>query len=141
MIPSRVVMRVRAGGEGIAIMDISGEMDSFAEDELVVAYEEAVAMGGRTIILNFEQVSQIKSSGVALLITLVARANRDGYRLLACGLNAYYARVFELTRLGASIVIYADEASALSALLAGDPWTADVPDRGEHHPTLGLQGG
>jgi anti-sigma B factor antagonist len=141
MIPSRVVMRVRASGEGIATIDISGEIDSFAEDELVLAYEEATAMGGRAIILNFEQVSQIKSSGVALLITLVARANRDGYQVLACGLTAYYERVFALTRLGASIVVYKDEASALSAFLAGDPLTPDVPDRGEHRPTLGLQGG
>ena len=141
MIPSRVVIRVRASGEGIVTLDISGEMDSFAEDELVVAYEEAVAMGGHTIILNFEDVSQIKSSGIALLITLVTRASRDGYRVLACGLNAYYERVFALTRLGASILIYEDEASALSAFLAGDPFAHEVSDPGEHRPTLDLPGG
>ena len=51
-------------------------------------------------------------------MTLLVRANRQGQRLLACGLDDHYRQILELTRLDEAITIYADEAEALAAVTA-----------------------
>jgi len=58
----------------------------------------------------------MNSSGIGLLVTLLIRANRQGQRLLAYGLNQHYRHIFELTRLNEAIHIYDAEAEALAAL-------------------------
>ncbi len=113
MVPSNVTMKARPAGEGTAVIDISGEVSSFAEAELMRAYGEAATDGTKTVILNFTDVDYINSSGIGLLVTLLIRADRNGQRLLAYGLGEHYRRIFELTRLNEAIGVLDDEAAAL----------------------------
>jgi anti-sigma B factor antagonist len=115
MIASKVTMKARAASRETAVIDISGEVNAFAEDELMAAYTEASTGGARTIVLNFTDVGYINSSGIGLLVTLLIRTNRNGHRLFAYGLGQHYKRIFELTRLNEAIRVFEDEETALDA--------------------------
>jgi len=101
--------------DGIAsIIDIEGEVNAFAENNLMSAYNLAATGNPPKIILNFTNLQYMNSSGIGLLITLLIRANRQNQRLLAYGLNEHYRQIFELTRLNEAISIYDTEEAALA---------------------------
>jgi anti-sigma B factor antagonist len=108
-------MITRQATPGAAVIDIEGEVSSFAEDELMTAYTEATSEDARTVILNFTKTDYINSSGIGLLVTLLIRANRQERRLFAYGLTEHYRRIFELTRLNEAIRVFDDELDALAA--------------------------
>jgi anti-sigma B factor antagonist len=98
----------------VAIIDLQGEIDSFAEDVLNGAYAEAESQGANVILLNFSKVDYINSTGIALIVGLLARARKSKRRLLACGLSEHYVEIFQITRLVDFMNVFKDEASALS---------------------------
>src|SRR5579859_7203752 len=112
---ANVVMNVRKISNTVSIIDIEGEVSAFAEDTLMEAYAEASTPTTRTIILNFDGLEYMNSSGIGLLVTLLIRANRQKQRLLAFGLSEHYKHIFELTRLNEAIGIYDSEAEVLAA--------------------------
>jgi anti-sigma B factor antagonist len=112
----KVTVNVRQAGPRAAILDIEGEVSAFAESALMDAYNRASPDGVEAILLNFEKLDYMNSSGIGLLVTLLIRANRNGHRLLACGLSEHYQHIFELTRLNEAIRVYGGEAEALAAV-------------------------
>jgi anti-sigma B factor antagonist len=115
MLPNRVTVDIRQASPEAYIIDIGGEVSAFAENELMDAYNRATAEGAQTLVLNFDKLDYMNSSGIGLLVTLLIRANRNGHRLLACGLSEHYRHIFELTRLNEAIRVYDDEGTALAA--------------------------
>jgi len=113
---ANVTMTVRSAGSNISIIDIQGEMTGFAENALTDAYTQASANGVKAILLNFNQLDYMNSSGIGLLVTMLIRAQRHGQSLLACGLNEHYTQIFELTRLNDAIAIHPSEEAALDAI-------------------------
>lgn len=109
--PFGASVRQRAG---VAIIDLSGEINAFADQELDSAYTEAEAVGSNTILLNFGQVNYINSTGIALIVGLLARARKAQRHLAVCGLSEHYREIFQITRLVDFMQIYADEASLLA---------------------------
>jgi anti-sigma B factor antagonist len=109
---------VRYAKDGVAVVDICGEVTGFAEAALTEAFNQASAGSGRAaIVLNFSELEYMNSSGIGLLVTLLIRAQRQRLRLLACGLNEHYRQIFELTRLNEAISIFSSEDEALAAVI------------------------
>jgi len=106
------VRRLTAGASEIAI---GGDVTSACEGQLIDAYHRASADGARVIVLDFGRLGYMNSGGIGLLVTLVVRAQRQGQRLMAVGLNEHYRQILALTRLDESIGLYASEAEALAA--------------------------
>jgi anti-sigma B factor antagonist len=79
------------------------------------AYTQASTQNVRAIVLNFDKLEYMNSSGIGLLVTLLIRVNRQKQRLLAYGLSEHYRHIFQLTRLNEAIGLYASEAEALAA--------------------------
>ena len=106
-----VEVRREPGG---AVLDLKGEINGFAEEALDAAYAEAEAEDPETILLNFEGVDYIDSTGIFLITRLlVAKARASKRRLLAYGLSEHYVRIFNITRLSDFVDVYPDEESAL----------------------------
>ena len=99
---------------GVAIIDLQGEINAFAEEALNTAYAEAASHNPRGVLLNFENVDYINSTGIALIVGLLAQARKVGNRLLCCELSDHYLEVFEITRLADFMSIFPDEESALA---------------------------
>ncbi len=112
----KVTMEVRHLNRWISLIEIEGELTGTAEKRLMEAYTQAVTPETHTIILNFEQLVYMNSSGIGLLVTLLIRATRQGQRLATVGLSSHYRHIFELTGLNEAIAIYPTEADALAAL-------------------------
>ena len=113
---AKVTMEVRAGSDSASIIDVKGEITSFAENILMDAYTQATSGGAKVIILNFEGLEYMNSGGIGLLVTMLIRANRQEQSLLAYGLTDHYQQIFELTRLNEAIKIYGNEAEALATV-------------------------
>jgi anti-sigma B factor antagonist len=109
-------IQVRRVKDGVAVMDIRGEVTGSAESILTDGYNQVCSVPTRVVVLNFSGLDYMNSSGIGLLITLLIRAQRQKLRLLACGLNEHYRQIFELTRLNEAIGIYAGETEALAAI-------------------------
>jgi len=110
--------RVRDEG-GVAVVDLRGRIDGSARPVLDRAYADARASGGHEVVLDLARVDFINSTGVSILVKLVARARDDGVRLHACGLTDYYREVFQITGLDPRIAVHPDLASAIAAARAG----------------------
>lgn len=97
----------------VSVIDLQGEITLEAEAALETAYAEAEARNLDVILLNFRDVQYINSTGIALIVSLLARARKQHRRLLACGLSDHYVEIFQVTRLIDFLHIFPDEASAL----------------------------
>ncbi len=97
------------------VLDLRGEINGFGQQTLESAYAEAEQKGDpEAIILNFEEVDYINSTGIALIVGLLAKARASKRRLLAYGLSEHYVEIFNITRLSDFVGVYPDEESALS---------------------------
>ncbi len=106
---------VRKEGDA-AIIDLHGDISAFAETVLNQAYNEAAEYDSRVILLNFTGVDYINSTGIALIVNLLAQARNRGVTLLASGVSDHYVEIFRLTRLTDFMSIYPDEATARASV-------------------------
>jgi anti-anti-sigma factor len=98
-----------------AIIELRGEVNASAEASLSAAYAQAEQDNPELILLNFAQVDYMNSTGIALVVGLLARARKAKRRIVACGLSAHYQEIFEITRLADYMPVFGDEMSALTA--------------------------
>jgi anti-sigma B factor antagonist len=112
---AQVKMNVRRAGDSASIIDVQGELTAFAEAVLMDAYNQASDGQVRAIILNFEDLEYMNSSGIGLLVTLLIRINREKQRLLTYGLSEHYRSIFQITRLDDAIAIHDSEEEAVRA--------------------------
>jgi anti-anti-sigma factor len=114
--PSRTLeARVRHHRPRIAVIELHGEINGFAEATLNDAYAKATDQQVETILLNFADVDYINSNGIALIVGLLAKARASHTRLLASGLSEHYIEIFTITRLADFMTIFPDEASAIQS--------------------------
>jgi anti-anti-sigma factor len=99
---------------GATVLDLRGEINGFAEGALSAAYAEAEAGDPEVIMLNFTGVDYINSTGIALIVGLLAKARASGWPLLAYGLSDHYLEIFNITRLSDFMNVFPDEESAMT---------------------------
>jgi anti-anti-sigma factor len=105
---------VRRRGDS-AVIDLRGEIDSKAEEALESAYADATGTGATSVILNFAEAEYMNSTGIALIVGLLAQARAQGVKIAACGLSDHYREIFEITRLADFMTITDTEDGAVSA--------------------------
>jgi anti-anti-sigma factor len=98
-----------------AIIELRGEINAGAEAALKAGYAQAEQGEPELILLNFERVEYMNSTGIALVVGLLAQARKSRRRLVACGLSPHYREIFEITRLADYMPVFSDETSALAA--------------------------
>ncbi len=94
----------RFGAEVIEIPDevrirLRGDLNGRADETLSQAYERVTELGPRRVSLDFSRVGYINSTGIALVVRLLADARRDGRAVRALGLTDHYREIFQITRL------------------------------------------
>ena len=101
--------------EGTAsIIDLDGDISRSSDKALHAAYEETLDNQASQIILNFSNVGFINSTGIAVIVSVLARARAAKQELIVYGLSDHYKRIFEITRLVDFMSVMPDEASALN---------------------------
>ena len=100
--------------DGVAVIDLTGDLNSSAEEALNEAYAQATGSGAGLVVLNFERAAYINSTGIALIVGLLAHARANGVQVKAFGLSEHYREIFEITRLSDFMTITDDEDRAVS---------------------------
>lgn len=113
----KVSMRTR---ESASIIDLEGDVTTFAEEKINAAYKQVSANGATQILLNFRQSDYINSAGIAILIGIVTEVNRKGQRLAVSGLSPHFQKIFRMVGLAQYAEIYQSEDEAIDGL-AGTP--------------------
>ena len=104
--------------DSTGVIDLHGEINLGADQALAAAYEAAVRDDPRTVVLNFARVDYINSTGIALIVGLLARARKERRAVSAYGLSDHYREIFAITCLSDFMGIYPDEDSAVTATAA-----------------------
>ncbi len=108
--------RTRVEGS-TAVVELAGDINRTAEPALTDAYAQASAAGCMNIILNFTATEFINSTGIAVIVGLLAKARQEGRTVSACGLTDHYQHIFEITRLADFMPMFPDESAARSNAL------------------------
>jgi anti-anti-sigma factor len=112
----RAVVRKR---DGVAVIDLAGDLDASAEAALNDAYARATANRPGAVALNFEHADYINSTGIALIVALLAQARTHGIEVTAFGLSDHYREIFEITRLADFMTITGSEQRAVRGATGG----------------------
>ena len=99
-----------------AVIELRGEVDGSAAEILGTAYDRAVTTDtapgtGPTascVLLDFSHVDYINSTGIALIVSVLAKARSQGRQVVASGLSDHYRQIFAITRLSDFIQLYDD---------------------------------
>ncbi len=89
------------------LIRLSGTVNRAAKEALETAYEEAKGSPGE-IVLDFSEVDYINSTGIAVIVGVLAMARAEDRDIGARGLSDHYKEVFEITRLADFMNIYDD---------------------------------
>ena len=96
------------------MIDLPPQIDGSADATLQDAYARAAGSNPAEVLLNFAGVDYINSTGIALIVGILARARKDGRTVSAFGVSDHYREIFEVTRLSDFIAMFPDEQSALA---------------------------
>ena len=97
--------RVRPEG-GVPVVELSGQISAGAEAGLQRVYAEV--RGEPKVVLDFSAVDYINSTGIALIVGILAQARTSGQELQATGLQEHYREIFRITRLSDFMTILDD---------------------------------
>jgi anti-sigma B factor antagonist len=106
------------GGPEVTTIALHGQVDRDADTALVDAYSRAGELGSGAIVVDFADVDYINSTGIALIVRLLAEARRDHREIRARGLSEHYREIFRITRL-ADFMTMLDEAPAAAGRTGG----------------------
>lgn len=94
----------RIDGETVVI-NLHGEINGLADAALDAAYTQAEQAEPQNVLLNFADVDYINSTGIALIVGVLARARAAHRPIVAKGLSDHYREIFNITRLSDFIEI------------------------------------
>lgn len=100
---------VKPRGNGSEVT-LSGTVDKAAKEPIEEAYRQAAEHPGE-IVLDFTEVDYINSTGIAVIVGVLAMARADGKKVGGVGLTEHYREVFRITRLSDFMHIYEDVAA------------------------------
>jgi anti-anti-sigma factor len=105
MATAELEARVREEDGSFAI-ELIGDVDGRAEEALEAAYAQVAS--AESVLLDFARVEYINSTGIALIVGVLAQARKNGQSLSAAGLSDHYREIFEITRLADFMTIVED---------------------------------
>lgn len=101
---------VVAPADNGSVVRLTGTVNRAAKEGLEEAYDEASQVDGE-ILLDFADVEYINSTGIAVIVGVLAKARSAGREIGAVGLTEHYREVFEITRLSDFMHIHQDAAT------------------------------
>jgi anti-sigma B factor antagonist len=112
---TRIRVEVEASGPDApseSTLRLHGDIDVFADEALAEAYAAVARGGAARLVLDFRGVGYINSTGIALIVRLLAEARRDHREVVAVGLTDHYREIFRITRLSDYLTIADTPAAA-----------------------------
>ena len=96
------------------IIMLNGKLDTNTTPTAESEINALLDGGASKLLINFEQLSYISSSGLRLLLATAKRLKGSGGDLKVCSLNEMATEVFEVSGFSAIINVFPSEKDALS---------------------------
>lgn len=99
----------------VCVLDLEGEVDLYKSPEVRAELGKIIARKDKAVVINFQKVSYIDSSGLATVIDAFQKTRIYGGKLVLTSLAKSVRSVFEVARLDKFFSIFDDEAAALAS--------------------------
>jgi anti-anti-sigma factor len=96
----------------LTVIDLKGEVTTFADEAITTAYEQASKAGAENILFNFSAVDYMNSAGISIIIGVLTEARQADQRLLLTGLTPHYRKIFQMMGLTQYAPVFDDEDAA-----------------------------
>ena len=96
----------------LVVIDLQGEVTTFADDAINGAYRQASERGAENILFNFSGVDYLNSAGISILIGVLTEARKADQRLLITGLTPHYRKIFQMMGLSQYAPVFDSEEAA-----------------------------
>jgi len=90
---------VQGVNEQTAIINLAGDVTTFAEKSINEAYQQVSGDGASNIIFNFRENDYINSAGIAILIGVVTEARKKNQRLIMAMPSSHFQKIFRMVGL------------------------------------------
>lgn len=107
-----------SGQPDVGVVDVRGQLDGDADARLTAAWVAATAARPHAVVLDLGAVTYINSTGIAVLVGLLARARGEGREVRVSGLSDHYRHIFAITRLAELVTIYDTTEEAVGGAVA-----------------------
>lgn len=97
----------------VTLVELHGQLDRTAVEEMTVVRSQ-VTEAVDVLVLDLARVTYINSTGIALLVQLLAEARTAAVEVRVCGLTDHYKHIFEITRMVDLMACFPDAASAVA---------------------------
>jgi anti-anti-sigma factor len=97
----------------VAVLALHGQLDRGAAAALDGAVTEGLSSSPAALLLAFEDVGYINSTGIALIVGVLGRARTADVDVVVSGLSEHYQHIFEITRLADFLRFFPDEDAAI----------------------------
>ena len=101
--------------EDIVIVEIEGEVDLYHSPSLRQELAKQIEHGAKKMLIDFEKVKYIDSSGLATLIEGLQKMNKAKGKFILCGLNSSIYDIFEVARLDGVFTVKNTQKDGLDA--------------------------
>lgn len=95
------------------IIMLQGKLDTNSTPDVESEINALLDSGANKLLINFEQLSYISSTGLRLLLATAKRLQSSQGDLRVCSLNEMATEVFELSGFTSIINVFASEQEAL----------------------------
>ena len=115
---TRISRRSATGASGVpvALLAFTGDIASTSKDVILDAYHE-LESGTAHVLLDFQHVEYINSSGIAIIIQLLLEANKSGKHAVGIfGLSPHFNKVFTMVGVARYATLSTDETAALARI-------------------------
>jgi anti-anti-sigma factor len=97
----------------IKVAHLEGELDTIAAPEAETVLNGLMEQGTKKILVNFEDLDFIASSGLRILLATAQRLKSDEGELRVCCLNETVQEVFDISGFSTLLSVFENEKSAL----------------------------
>jgi anti-sigma B factor antagonist len=99
--------------DGVVVFQVSGEINITTSPELRKSFEKEQK---KKIVIDFEKVTYIDSSGLATLVEVLKKTRTQGGALGLAGMSDKVKSLFEITKLDKLFPIYPNQTEAVNGV-------------------------
>ena len=97
------------------VLRFEGDITSASREAVIGTYESLDKSSCKRVLLDFQQVPYLNSSGIALVIQMVLAASGAKQQVHCFGLTPHFQKVFTMVGLSKYARLHESEAAALAA--------------------------
>jgi anti-sigma B factor antagonist len=101
---------------GVLLVDLQEEIDLFHANKLKLYFNKIFESSHTRILLNFQDVTYIDSSGIGALLNIFKETKKRNVKMFFINIHGSVKKVIELTKLDDYFPIMRNEEDAMSQL-------------------------